>query len=54
VGDIARVERGVDEGWIEPDEIKGKLIEFISLDDVPQRFSEGKYGYWLYDHTTKT
>lgn len=49
---LERLEEGLAGGWI--DTLKGKVPEFISLEDVESRLSEGTIGYWLYDRNTKT
>jgi hypothetical protein len=52
VDDKRRLEFEVNEGL--RDTIKGRIPEFIPLQEVPARASEGNYGYWLYDRRTAT
>ena len=50
--DKRRLEIEVEEGMRST--LKGRIPEFIALNDIPARAAEGNYGYWLYDRNTKT
>ena len=49
--DLEGLKRGVDGGWIKS--LKGKVPEFIPLQDAEARLSEGQVNYWLYDRKTQ-